>query len=134
MKRQANNRFPQRASTVRTVIFLLCCAAAAPSLSAQEPSSSSASTSSSSSSAAAARVGEGLSDAPSDAALVLPPISLRPVQPDSLETVYPDRKSGDEAFRSGDYAVAASFYAKYRENARKKRRKRFRILKWNILE
>lgn len=119
MKRRANNRFPQRASAVRTVIFFLCCAAAATaSLSAQEPSSSSSSASTSSSSSA--REGEEHPDTPSDAAVVLPPISLRPVQPDTLETVYPDRKSGDEAFRSGDYAVAASFYAKYRENARKK--------------
>ncbi len=104
------------------MIFFLCCAAAATaSLSAQEPSSSSSSSSSSAStSSSSAREGEGLSDTPSDAAVVLPPISLRPVQPDSLETVYPDRKSGDEAFRSGDYAVAASFYAKYRKNARKK--------------
>ncbi len=101
---------------MRAVILFLCGGVAMVSLSAQEPSTS-ATSSSSSSPAAGGR--EDLSDVP-DASAVLPPISLRPVQPDSLETLYPDRKSGDEAFRSGDYAVAASFYAKYRENARKK--------------
>ncbi len=37
----------------------------------------------------------------------------------AMESVYKNRTSGDLAFQNGDYPVAASFYAKYREEAEK---------------